>query len=293
MLAVAGELPPDRDRYGLEVKWDGIRAIVHLDGELKVTGRHGADYTRRYPEISGFGVKDAAMDGEVVALDRRGRPSFERLQHRMHLTDPEPAMLELYPVTYMPFDLLYLDGMPLFDLTYRDRRLLLDELDIGAPPYFPGESDLLSATHEQGLEGVVAKRLDSSYRPGVRSPWWVKVKNLSTREVVIGGWKPGKGRRAGGIGSLIMGVHTHAGLAYVGHVGTGFTEAVLDHLYAVLRPLEIPHSPFGGKVPWRNRWVRPELVGEVAYTMWTDDQRLRHPVWRGLRPDKIPSEVTL
>jgi bifunctional non-homologous end joining protein LigD len=293
MLAVAGELPPDRDRYGLEVKWDGIRAIVRLDGELKVTGRHGADYTRRYPEISGFGVKNAAMDGEVVALDRRGRPSFERLQHRMHLTDPEPAMLELYPVTYMPFDLLYLDGTPLFDLTYRDRRLLLDELDIGAPPYFPGESDLLPATHEQGLEGVVAKRLDSPYRPGVRSPWWVKVKNLSTREVVIGGWKPGKGRRSGGIGSLIMGVYADAGLTYVGHVGTGFTEAVLDHLYAVLRPLEIPHSPFGGKVPWRNRWVRPELVGEVAYTMWTDDQRLRHPVWRGLRPDKIPSEVTL
>jgi bifunctional non-homologous end joining protein LigD len=293
MLAVAGELPPDRDRYGLEVKWDGIRAIVRLDGELKVTGRHGADYTRRYPEISGFGVKNAAMDGEVVALDRRGRPSFERLQHRMHLTDPEPAMLELYPVTYMPFDLLYLDGTPLFDLTYRDRRLLLDELDIGAPPYFPGESDLLPATHEQGLEGVVAKRLDSPYRPGVRSPWWVKVKNLSTREVVIGGWKPGKGRRSGGIGSLIMGVHADAGLTYVGHVGTGFTEAVLDHLYTVLRPLEIPHSPFGGKVPWRNRWVRPELVGEVAYTMWTDDQRLRHPVWRGLRPDKIPSEVTL
>ncbi|NUR89198.1 MAG: DNA polymerase LigD [Nonomuraea sp.] len=293
MLAVPGELPRDRDRYGLEVKWDGIRAVLHIDGGLRVTGRHGTEYTRRYPEISDFGLKNAVIDGEVVSLDAHGRPSFERLQHRMHLTDPEPRMLELYPVAYYPFDLLYLDGNPLFDLPYRDRRSLLDQLDIGAPPYFPGESDLLSATAEQGLEGVVAKRLDSPYRPGVRSPWWVKVKNLDTREVVIGGWKPGKGRRAGGIGSLIMGVFTEEGLTYVGHVGTGFTDAVLEELHAVLRPLEIPRSPFRNEVPWRNRWVRPDLVGEVAYTMWTDDLRLRHPVWRGLRADKIPAEVTL
>ncbi|WP_226900091.1 non-homologous end-joining DNA ligase [Nonomuraea phyllanthi] len=292
MLAVPGELPPDRERYGLEVKWDGIRAIVHLDGGLRVTGRHGVEYKRRYPEISGFGVKNAIIDGEVVALDRRGRPSFERLQHRMHLTDPEPVMLELYPITYMPFDLLYLDGLPLFDLPYRDRRALLDELDVGAPPYFPGDSDLLAATYEQGLEGVVAKRLDSPYRAGTRSPWWIKVKNLTSREVVIGGWKPGKGRRSGGVGSLVMGVFTDQGLTYVGHVGTGFTDAVLDDLHRRMRPLEISRSPFSNEVPWKNRWVRPELVGEVAYTMWTDEQRLRHPVWRGLRPDKLPSEVT-
>ncbi|MER6507605.1 non-homologous end-joining DNA ligase [Nonomuraea sp. NPDC001636] len=293
MLAVPGELPSDRDRYGLEVKWDGIRALVHLDGVLRVTGRHGVEYTRRYPEISGFAVKNAVLDGEVVALDRRGRPSFVRLQHRMHLTDPEPSVLDLYPVTYMPFDLLCLDGRPLFDLAYRDRRALLDELDVGAPPYFPGDSDLLAATREQGLEGVVAKRLDSPYRPGVRSPWWIKVKHLSTRDVVIGGWKPGKGRRAGGIGSLVMGVFTGEGLTYVGHVGTGFTDAILDDLHQALRPLEIPRSPFTNAVPWRNRWVRPDLVGEVGYTMWTDELRLRHPVWRGLRADTLPSEVTL
>ncbi|TDE30151.1 DNA polymerase LigD [Nonomuraea mesophila] len=296
MLAVPGELPSDRDMYGLEVKWDGIRALVHIEGGVRVTGRHGVEYTRRYPEIPGFisefGVKNAIIDGEVVALDPKGRPSFVRLQHRMHQTDPEPAALKRHPVTYMPFDLLYLDGMPLFDLPYRERRALLDELDVGAPPCFPGDSDLLAATYEQGLEGVVAKRLDAPYRPGTRSPWWVKVKNLSTREVVIGGWKPGKGRRAGGIGSLLMGVFTDAGLMYVGHVGTGFTDAVLDDLHDRLRPLEVARSPFCNEVPWRNRWVRPDLVGEVAYTMWTDEQRLRHPVWRGLRPDKLPSEVT-
>ncbi|MFI6535203.1 non-homologous end-joining DNA ligase [Nonomuraea sp. NPDC050547] len=293
MLAMAGDLPAERELYGLEVKWDGIRALIHLDGGLRVSGRHGAEYTRRYPEISSYGLRGVIIDGEVVALDHRGLPSFERLQRRMHLTDPEPRMLELYPVTYMPFDLLYLDGTPLFDLPYRDRRALLDELDVGAPPYFPGDSDLLSATHAQGLEGVVAKRLDSPYRPGVRTPWWVKVKNLSTREVVVGGWKPGKGRRAGGIGSLLMGVFTGEGLTYVGHVGTGFTEATLDELLAMLRPLEIARSPFVNPVPWRNHWVRPDLVGEVAYTMVTDEIRLRHPVWRGLRPDKIPAEVQL
>ncbi|WP_240506200.1 non-homologous end-joining DNA ligase [Thermoactinospora rubra] len=293
-----GELPERPELYGLEVKWDGIRAIIHVDGGFRVTGRHGADYTRRYPEISGFGLRNlglrnAVIDGEVVSFDRHGRPSFKRLQHRMHLTDPEPAMLRLYPVTYLPFDLLYLNGTPLFDLPYRDRRTLLDELDIGAPPYFPGTTDLLGATHAQGLEGVVAKRLDSPYRPGTRSPWWVKVKNLTTREVVVGGWKPGKGRRAGGVGSLVMGVFTGQGLTYVGHVGTGFTDALLDELHELLRPLEIRRSPFRNEVPWRNRWVRPELVGEVAYTMWTADLKLRHPVWRGLRPDKLPAEVTL
>ncbi|MBN6051415.1 hypothetical protein JYK22_05665, partial [Nonomuraea sp. RK-328] len=205
----------------------------------------------------------------------------------------QATVVRRHPISFLPFDLLYLDGTPLLDLPYRDRRGLLDELDAGAPPYFPGESDLLAATHEQGLEGVVAKRLDSPYRPGERSPWWVKVKHLRTAEVVVGGWKPGKGRRAGGVGSLLMGVFTDEGLRYVGHVGTGFTDAVLGELHALLAPLEIRHSPFANPVPWRNRWVRPDLVGEVAYTMWTDDLRLRHPVWRGLRPGKIPAEVAL
>lgn len=292
MLAVPGELPPDPERYALEVKWDGIRAIVHGDEGVRVTGRHGADYTRRYPEISSYAVKGAVIDGEVVALGPNGRPSFVRLQRRMHMTDPEPLVLARHPVTYFAFDLLCLDGTPLFGLPYRDRRALLDELGVGAPPCFPGDSGLLAATREQGLEGVVAKLLDSRYEPGTRSRHWIKVKHHASTEVVIGGWKPGKGRRAGGIGSLIMGVFTPEGLTYVGHVGTGFTDEDLRDLEKLLRPLEIPRSPFVNPVPWRNRWVRPDLVGEVAYTMWTDEQRLRHPVWRGLRPDKPPAEVT-
>ncbi|MFD1940275.1 MULTISPECIES: non-homologous end-joining DNA ligase [Nonomuraea] len=298
MLAVPGRLPADREQYGLEVKWDGIRALVHLEaGGCRVSGRHGADYTRRYPEVcetaSGFGLDHAIIDGEVVALGADGRPWFSRLQRRMHLSDPSPSLVHRVPITYLPFDLLYLGGRPLFDLPYRDRRALLDELDIGAPPFFPGDSDLMAATLEQGLEGVIAKRLDSPYRTGVRSPWWIKVKHQATTEVVIGGWKPGKGRRAGGIGSLLLGMFTGEGFTYVGHVGTGFTDAALAHLLALLEPLEVPRSPFSDEVKGRNRWVRPEMVGEVAYTMWTDDGRLRHPVWRGLRGDKVPAEVTL
>ncbi|MFE3448637.1 non-homologous end-joining DNA ligase [Nonomuraea sp. NPDC059194] len=298
MLATPGPLPADREQYGLEVKWDGIRALIHLEaGACRVTGRHGADYTRRYPEVcaaaSGFGLDHAIIDGEVVAFGADGRPWFSRLQRRMHLSDPSPALVHRVPITFLPFDLLYLGGRPLFDLPYRDRRALLDDLDIGAPPYFPGDRDLMAATLEQGLEGVVAKRLDSPYRPGVRSPYWIKVKHQDTTEVVIGGWKPGKGRRAGGIGSLLLGMFTGDGFTYVGHVGTGFTDAALAHLLALLEPLEVPRSPFSDEVAGRNRWVRPELVGEVAYTMWTDDRRLRHPVWRGLRADKVPAEVTL
>lgn len=298
MLAVPGPLPADREEYGLEVKWDGIRALVHLAaGGCRVTGRHGTDYTSRYPEVcraaAGFGLGQAVVDGELVALGPDGRPWFSRLQRRMHLSDPSPALVHRVPVTFLPFDLLHLGGRPLFDLPYRDRRALLDELDIGAPPCFPGDSDLLAATLEQGLEGVIAKRLDSPYRAGVRSPWWIKVKHHESAEVVIGGWKPGKGRRAGGIGSLLLGMFGAEGFGYVGHVGTGFTDAALARLLALLEPLEVPHSPFSSEVPGRARWVRPELVGEVAYTMWTHDRRLRHPVWRGLRPDKLPAEVTL
>ncbi|MEU7896537.1 non-homologous end-joining DNA ligase [Nonomuraea sp. NPDC049152] len=298
MLAVPGRLPADREQYGLEVKWDGIRALIHLEaGACRVSGRHGADYTRRYPEVcaaaAGFGLDHAIIDGEVVALGTDGRPWFSRLQRRMHLSDPSPSLVHRVPITYLPFDLLYLGGRPLFDLPYRDRRALLDELDIGAPPFFPGDSDLMAATLEQGLEGVIAKRLDSPYRAGTRSPSWIKVKHQATTEVVIGGWKPGKGRRAGGIGSLLLGMFTDEGFSYVGHAGTGFTDAALAHLLALLEPLEVPRSPFSDEVTGRNRWVRPELVGEVAYTMWTDDRRLRHPVWRGLRADKVPAEVRL
>jgi bifunctional non-homologous end joining protein LigD len=165
------------------------------------------------------------------------------------------------------------------------------------PPSFPCDPAVLDATREQGLEGVVAKRVDAPYRPGTRSPWWIKVKNIQTTEVVVGGWRPGKGRREGGIGSLLMGMYGEHEFVFAGHVGTGFSDVALDELYAMLEPLEIPQSPFSYPLPREisrdAHWVRPELVGEVTYTMWTVERRLRNPSWRGLRPDKTPAEVRL
>jgi bifunctional non-homologous end joining protein LigD len=306
MLAVPGELPRDGSRYALEVKWDGIRGILHTgDGGTasRLTGRRGIDLTPRYPEMARLteplAGRRVVLDGELVAFDRHGRPSFELLQRRMHVTDPgATGLTSLIPVTYLPFDLLYLDGHVLFAVPYEDRRALLATLGLDAPQNFPGTmTELLTATRAQGLEGVIAKRRDSPYLPGRRSQCWIKVKNLAEREVVIGGWRPGKGRRAGGIGSLLMGAFDDRGLVYLGHVGTGFSDPVLGELQARLRPLETGGSPYATELPREiargARWIRPELVGEVAYTSWTQERRLRHAVWRGLRPDKHPSEVLL
>lgn len=317
MLAVPGTPPPDAGRYAYEVKWDGVRAVVSVsaDGAVTVTGRRGTGISATYPELAEigdrFGGRPAVVDGEVVAFDAAGVPSFAELQHRMHVTDPgERGLTRQVPVGYMVFDLLCFDGRELFDLPYTDRRELLDTLDIGdgsvggpgvhVPPYLRATTQaevraLLKATEEQGLEGLVAKRLDAPYRPGLRADLWLKIKNVRTQEVVITGWKPGQGRRAGGIGSLLIGVYDDTGLRYVGHVGTGFTDAMLDDLYARLVPLERPASPYVDEVPRQYardaRWTEPELVGEVEFTGWTPDHRLRAPSWRGLRPDKRPDEV--
>lgn len=317
MLAVSGTPPPDVGRYAYEVKWDGVRAVAHVaaDGTVTATGRRGTDITANYPELAEvggrFGGHTAVVDGEVVAFDAAGRPSFAELQRRMHVTNPaERGLTHLVPIGYMVFDLLAFDDRELFGLPYADRRELLDTLDIGdgrsggpgvhVPPYLRAatraEVDaLLRATAEQGLEGLVAKRLDAPYRPGLRADFWLKIKNVRTQEVVIAGWKPGKGRREGGIGSLLIGVYDDMGLRYVGHVGTGFTDAMLDDLMERLAPLERPTSPYVDEVPRQYardaRWTEPELVGEVEFTIWTPDHRLRAPSWRGLRPDKRPDEV--
>jgi bifunctional non-homologous end joining protein LigD len=236
-------------------------------------------------------------------MDASGRPSFGALQNRMHVTGAAQIrrLVTQTPVTYLAFDVLYLDGRSLLDVPYAERRKLLESLELSGPswqtpPYFVSDGDaVLTASREQGLEGIVAKRLDSAYYPGKRSDCWLKVKNLRTQEVVIGGWKPGEGRRAGAIGSLLLGVPGPDGLDYVGHVGTGFTDKMLRDLQADLAPLARDTSPFAVEVPRPHakdaRWVAPELVGEVVFSEWTRDGRLRHPAWRGLRPDKSPGEV--
>ncbi|SFF72277.1 non-homologous end-joining DNA ligase [Blastococcus tunisiensis] len=314
MLATAGELPPaaEDDRWGYEFKWDGVRAVAAVHGgELGLTSRKGTDITVRYPELAALPAAlaghDAVVDGEIVAMDPHGRPDFGALQNRMHRTGPEvPRLAAAKPVTYLVFDLLAWDGEDLLDTPYAERRRRLDALGIAghrwvSTPWFQGDGSgvgtgVLAASEENGLEGVVAKRLASPYRPGLRSPDWRKIKTFRTQSVVVGGWRPGQGRRAGTIGSLLVGVPDDAGgLVYVGHVGTGFSDSDLRELQRTLTTRTT--SPFHGTLPrdiTRDaQWVEPDLVGEVAYSVRTAENRLRHPVWRGVREDLEPDDVVV
>jgi bifunctional non-homologous end joining protein LigD len=309
MLAVPRDgVPADDAAWAYEFKWDGVRAVVYVDGgRPRVLTRNDRDVTATYPELramaESLGSTQVVLDGEIVALDGSGRPSFGALQGRMHVTGAAQIrrLVTQTPVTYFAFDVLYLDGRSLLDTPYVERRRLLESLELAGPswqtpPYFEGDgAAVLAASQAQGLEGIVAKRLDSTYFPDRRSDCWLKVKNIRTQDVVIGGWKPGEGRRHGTIGSLLLGVPGPDGLDYVGHVGTGFTDKMLHDLALDLKPLARDKAPFAVDVPRAQakdaRWVAPELVGEVAFTEWTKDGRLRHPAWRGLRPDKSPGEV--
>ena len=308
MLATPGELPPPAqdDAWGYEFKWDGVRAISVVEGgTLALWARSGTDITVRYPELThlpgALGGHDAIVDGEVVALDARGRPDFGALQGRMHRTGPEVRrMAATAPVTYLVFDLLQWDGESLLGLPYAQRRERLEGLGVAGGRWVPtpwfrgGGAAVLAASRDNGLEGIVAKRLDAPYRPGLRGPDWRKVKNLRTQAVVVGGWRPGQGRRAGGVGSLLVGVHDDAGrLVYAGHVGTGFTAAALAELGSLFSPADRPAftDALPREVTRDAHWVAPELVGEVAFAAWTADGRMRHPSWRGLRDDLVPEDV--
>ena len=314
MLATPGILPPTEEdgAWGYEFKWDGVRAVASVQGGvLALSSRKGTDITVRYPEVARLPEvlvgHEAVLDGEIVAMDDAGRPDFGALQNRMHRTGPEvPAMAAADPVTFLVFDLLSWDGQSLLSRPYAERRERLDGLGLAGhrwvtTPWFRGTGDgvgagVQAASLENGLEGVVAKRLAGPYRPGVRSPDWRKVKNFRTQSVVVGGWRPGQGRRAGGIGSLLFGVPDDEGrLIFAGHVGTGFSDQDLRDLQRMLT--ERSTSPFSGSLPREvtrdARWVEPDLVGEVAYGVWTADRRLRHPSWRGIRDDLEPDDVVV
>ncbi|MBV9290964.1 MAG: non-homologous end-joining DNA ligase [Frankiales bacterium] len=309
MLAVLRDaVPHDDDAWAYEFKWDGVRAMVYVEGgRPRVLSRNDRDVTGSYPELramaEGMGSTQAVLDGEIVAMDADGRPSFGELQSRMHVTNPAQVrtLMRQTPVTFLAFDVLHLDGRSLLDVPYRERRAVLDSLELAGPswqtpPFFEGGGEAVwAASKQQGLEGIIAKRLDSRYYAGKRSDCWLKLKNLRTQEVVIGGWKPGEGRRKGAIGSLLLGVPDDDGLHYVGHVGTGFTDKMLRELERDLAPLRRDDPPFAGVVPRPQakdaQWVDAQLVGEVAFSEWTREGRLRHPAWRGLRPDKSVDEV--
>ncbi|PPK61742.1 non-homologous end-joining DNA ligase [Actinokineospora auranticolor] len=309
MLAVPGQLPrPENDDdWAYEFKWDGVRALARVaGGRIQLFSRKGNNITDSYPELRALGEELGStqvwLDGEVVAFVD-GKPSFPALQKRIHV-DHERLTRKLaaeYPVTYVVFDVLHLDGRPCLDLTYAQRRELLVGLGIRGPhwntsPSYPGEGPaVLETSRDQELEGVVAKRLASRYLPGRRGADWLKIPNIRTLEVVVGGWTPGEGKRSEAFGSLLVGQPSAAGLRYLGHVGTGFTDEALRLLTTKLHRLGRKTSPFHNEVPTDRarvaHWVRPTLVGEVVFLAWSADGRLRAPSWRGLRVDKAPSDV--
>jgi bifunctional non-homologous end joining protein LigD len=300
MLAVPGALPTGPD-WSFELKWDGVRAVCYAGPEISLLSRNDRDITAGYPEVGPIAAQlpagGAVLDGELVAFDAAGRPSFGALQQRMHVTDPGAvrALAGRVPVVYLIFDLLRLSGHSLLERPYRDRRELLDQLELtgdgwNTPPAFDDGADLLAASRARGLEGVVAKRRDSRYEPGRRSAAWRKIKHVRTQEVVLGGWRPGEGRRAGRIGSVLMGLPDGDRLRYVGQVGTGFSDAMLDELGRTFATLSATSSPFH-HCARAAHWLQPRLVAEVAFAEWTADGLLRQPSWRGLRPDKSPDHV--
>src|SRR5829696_3693723 len=296
MLARTGALPRDEAGWAFEIKWDGVRAMAYVEGaRLRLESRRGNDITPRYPELRelgrALGSREAVLDGEVVAFEG-GRPSFQKLQGRMHLAS-EHAVRRLAasdPVVYIVFDVVFLDGRSLMPLPYEERRAVLLELGLAGPrwqtpAHHVGDgAALLELSRAQGLEGIIAKRLDCPYIPGRRSPGWVKVKNVRRADAVVGGWMPGEGGRSGRLGALVVGFHDDEGaLRYAGRVGTGYTEAELGRLGKLLEPLARDGSPFAGRQPPRQtRFVDPELVCMVEYNEVTQAGTLRQPSYKGL-----------
>jgi bifunctional non-homologous end joining protein LigD len=312
MLATAGPVPAGTG-WAFEFKWDGVRAVSYARGStVQVFTRNDKDVSRTYPELRAVAEllagSSLVVDGEIVAL-HQGRPNFGNLQNRMHVTDPDEDLLTGTPVRYYLFDVLELDGKDTTRLPYRQRRELLTDLFglldepehpvLVLPPSFTDltGAQLLDTARQHRLEGIVAKLVDSRYEPGRRSRSWIKTPLVDTQEVLIGGWRAGAGRRSGTIGSLLLGAPGPTGVRYLGHVGTGFTDAMLRDLSARLAPLARPDSPFDAPIPKEHardaHWVQARLVGEVEFRQLTNDGLLRHSSWRGLRPDRDPDDISL
>ncbi len=303
MLALAGTQPFDDDGWMFEVKWDGHRCLARLDGEgTRLSSRSGRDVTGQFPELTGLHRllvgRNAVVDGEIVALDAGGRPSFQRMQDRFHRSADELARHPgRVPIHFIAFDLLWLDGEALLDLPLAERRARLAEVlvetrDVRLSQAVDGRGTaFFEEVKGLGLEGVVAKRLASPYRPGARSLDWRKVKALRRQDCVIVGWTPGQGERAATLGSLLLAIWEEGGLRYAGNVGTGFTHSFLERLLPELVEREVTTAPVRATPRLKGvRWVRPELVCEVEYLAWTDDARLRAASFKGIRTDKLPED---
>ncbi|MGP4008554.1 ATP-dependent DNA ligase [Streptomyces sp. 4N124] len=310
MLATPGTLPPSAQdaRWAYETKQDGQRVVVYLagDGSVVLRARSGEEITGAYPELrplgGALGVTPAVLDGEILALDGQGRADFQLLQSRMGLAHAPARAARLAarsPVHLVLFDVMHLGGRSLLPLSYARRRGELEALGLegpfwSTPAALVGHGEqALRATREHGLEGLVCKRLDSVYEPGVRSRFWVKIRNMRSADVVVGGWVPGKGRllTSGLPGAVLVGQRAAGRLRYVGNVGTGWSEPEREQLAGLLRATASDVCPFD-PVPQvaGARWVQPRLVGEVRYSTRTRAGMLRQPSWLRLRPDLTPEE---
>lgn len=312
MKATAGPLPAAGD-WWYEIKWDGMRLVVTVDeATVRLTSANGNDATVSFPELAtlgdALGVSDAVLDGEIVVFDDHGRPSFGRLQQRMHISNPRQAAERAaeHPAVLCLFDLIRLDGNDLFDVPLRDRRRLLEGLvEPGAhwqvPAVHADGAALYAAAVDTGLEGIVAKRPDSTYRPGARTSEWIKVKVRHRQEFVVGGWAPGTGSRSATIGGLLIGYHpvdsdgvVGARLRYAGRVGSGLSGDELRFLeqhFATIATDDCPFDPAPSATPDAH-WVAPTTVVEVGFAEWTSDGSLRHPTYAGRRGDVDAGSVT-
>jgi len=301
MLATPGSLPTGTD-WLYEVKWDGMRLLADvLDGVLTLRSRSGRDVTTHFPELADLLqlAPDVLLDGEVVLLED-GVPSFTALADRMHRS-VEERTARRQPVTFMAFDVLRLYGVDLLARPFHERRATLERLDtaglttVSLSPIYTDGRALLAATGQRGMEGVVAKRRDGTYRPGKRSTGWVKVTHRRTQSCLVGGWRPEK-TSASRVGALLLGVLSREGLTFAGRVGSGLAgDTVQRVLGERLAAVAAPSPPFADRVPRPDangaHWCEPGIVVEVDHLGWTDAGKLRQPVFRGIRDDLEPADA--
>jgi bifunctional non-homologous end joining protein LigD len=311
MLATLVDKAFDGEDWIFELKWDGVRAFALCNTETTLFSRNDRNITATYPELARLHERvvgiDAMIDGEIVAMSN-GRPSFESLQSRINLQDKTAvtkAMKE-FPVTYIAFDLLYMDGRSLVTMPVEDRKQLLQELIVPSERVLVSQAEategraIFQLAQSQNLEGIVAKKLGSPYRPGKRTKEWLKIKSTYEADVVIGGWTKGEGGRSGTLGALLVGAYDDGALRFIGSVGTGFSDRTLTSLMASLRAVEDERCPFSqdpsgtrsrfGKPVKGATWTRPELVAQVEFRELTSTGKLRAPSFKGLREDKAPKD---
>jgi bifunctional non-homologous end joining protein LigD len=301
MLATLADQPFSDPNWLFEIKWDGVRALAWVvDGAVTLRSRKGGEITAQYPELASLPgallARQAILDGEIVALDTRGHSDFERLQQRMHVRNPAANLVSQIPVVYFVFDLLYCDGFDLREAPLLERKQLLhrllqtSELFRYSDHQIEHGKELFELAKGKALEGIVAKRADSRY-VNERSANWVKLKTTQTLDAVVGGWTARRSPDAP-FGSLLLGLYQEKNLRFIGHVGSGFDGETQKEIAGKLKEQEVSACPFDS-VPETNEkafWAGPALVARVRFSGWTQEYRLRHPVFQGLRDDARPED---